>query len=47
MCDGEVAYTEGKMYISEEDDCLTNNKGNTSHIHTREGYLYEHMNKIK
>lgn len=47
MDDGEVSYTEGKMYISEENNCVTNNKGNSSHMHSEDGDLYEHMNKIK
>lgn len=44
---GDTAYTKGKEYISEYDECVTNNDGNTRHFHTEEGDLYKYLIKVK
>lgn len=46
MDDGRVEYTKDKIYISEIDDCVTNNSGNVHHAHTELGNLQEYLTKI-
>lgn len=31
MTNGSIAYIKGKTYLCEQDDCITNEKGNTEH----------------
>ena len=31
MTNGSVAYIKGKTYLCEQDDCITNEEGNTEH----------------
>ena len=47
MDTGFIAYRKGKIYTSENDDCITNDKGNKHHLWSDESELKLHFEKIE
>ena len=47
MDTGFIEYRKGKVYTSENDDCITNDKGNKHHLWSDESELKLHFEKIE
>src|SRR5690606_10820896 len=44
---GNVAYKKGQYYVSERDECLTDEGENAGHIMTLNNEVYEHFTKLE
>jgi hypothetical protein len=46
MDDEKIAYTKGKVYLSEMRDCITDNEDDTLHDMSELEDFFEHFEKI-